>query len=327
MTINRRLLHWGLFFVTTGAVVLAVTAGLVTADGIATAFRLWPVLVIALGVGVLLRRTRLNAAGGIVLAVIPGLVLGGMLGAASLVRLPDWDELREACVDPRPAGLETRQGTFTGDATVDLELAVGELTVTTEPGDGWRLQVADVPGRSPDVDAAVDGLSVASSSDHGWRWFECGGDDWRLALPVGHRLDLATEIDAAKGTFDLGGATIGHLRLVVNAGEARVDLAEATVKIVSLRVNGGATSITLPATGDFAGDISVNAGAVRVCASDGLGLRVRSESTFASITMPGLVRVGDAWETPGYATAINHADVTVSVNVGSVEINPEGGCK
>ncbi len=124
MTINRRLLHWGLFFVTTGAVVLAITGGLVTADGIATAFRLWPVLVIALGVGVLLRRTRLNAAGGIVLAVVPGLVLGGVLGATSLVRLPDWDELRAACVDARPAGLETRRGTFTGDATVDLELAV-----------------------------------------------------------------------------------------------------------------------------------------------------------------------------------------------------------
>jgi hypothetical protein len=327
MTINRRLLHWGLFFVTTGAVVLAISGGLVTADGVAAAFRLWPVLVIALGIGVLLRRTRLNAAGGIVLAVVPGLVLGGLLGAASLVRLPDWDELRQACVDARPAGLETRRGTFTADATVDLDLAVGELAVTTQPGDGWRLQVADGPGRSPDVEAGVDGLSVESAADHGWRWFDCGGDDWHLALPVAHRLDLATEIDAAKGTFDLAGATLGDLRLVVNAGEARVDLAEATVEALSLRVNGGAASVTLPATGELAGDISVNAGSVRVCAPDGLGLRVRSASTLASITTPGLVRVGDAWETPGYATAINHADVTVAVNVGSVEINPEGGCK
>jgi hypothetical protein len=327
MTINRRLLHWGLFFVTTGAVVLAITGGLVTADGGATAFRLWPVLVIALGVGVLLRRTRLSAAGGIVLAVVPGLVLGGLLGAASLVWLPDWDELRQACVDARPAGLETRQGTFTGDASVDLELAVGDLTVEIEPGDGWRLQLADGPGRGPDVEADVDALSVESSSDQGWRWFDCGGDDWRLALPVAHRLDLAAEIDAAKGTFDLAGATVGDLRLVVNAGEARVDLAGATVEDLSLRVNGGAISLSLPATGELAGDISVNAGAVRVCAPDGLGLRVRSESTLASITTPRLVRVGDAWETLDYATAINHADVTVAVNVGSVEINPEGGCK
>lgn len=326
MTINRRLLHWGLFFVTTGAVVLAITGGLVTADGIATAFRLWPVLVIALGVGVLLRRTRLNAAGGIVLAVIPGLVLGGLLGAASLVRPPDLRELREACVDARPASLETRRGTFTGDASVDLALAVGELTVTTQPGYGWRLQLADVPGRSPDVESGIDGLSVESSPDHGWRWLDCGGD-WRLALPVAHRLDLATEIDAANGSFDLAGATLGDLRLVVNAGDARVDLAEATVDDLSLRVSGGAASLTLPATGELAGDISVNAGAVRICAPDGLGMRVRSESTLASITTPGLVRVGDNWETPGYATAINHADVTVAVNVGSVEINPEGGCK
>ena len=71
----------------------------------------------------------------------------------------------------------------------------------------------------------------------------------------------------------------------------------------------------------------MSAGAAQVCAPEGMGLRVRTQSALASITTPGLVRVGDAWESPDYATAAHHADVTVAVNVGSVDVNPEGGCK
>ncbi len=334
MTINRRLLHWGVFFLVTGAVALAVAGGHVTADGMAAAVRLWPVLVIALGVGVLLRRTRFDPAGGIVLAIVPGLVFGGMLGAASLARLPDlrdleprFHHLAEACTDIGPARLETRRGTFAGDATVQLDLAMGDLTVTTQPGDGWQLVAADAPGRGPEVVAGADRLSVESTVDRGWRWFDCASDDWRLALPVGRRLDLAAEIEAAEGEFDLAGATVGELGLVVNAGDARIDLGEATVEALSLRVNGGAISVVLPATGQLAGDVSVNAAAVRICAPDGLGLRVRTDGTLASIDTRGLLRVDDAWESPDYAVAPHHADVTVAVNVGSVELNPEGGCK
>jgi hypothetical protein len=40
-----------------------------------------------------------------------------------------------------------------------------------------------------------------------------------------------------------------------------------------------------------------------------------------------LVRAGDAWESSRYATANHHADVTIAATVGSVEINPQGGCQ
>ncbi len=327
MTINRRLLHWGLFFITTGAVVLAVQAGPVTADGVEAALRLWPVLVIALGVGVLLRATRLRAAGGIILAVVPGLILGGMLGAASLVEWDDMRHIRNACTGIRPTSIETRQGTFAADASVDLDLALGELTITTQPGSSWNLDVAGYPGLSPDVDADPTDLSVASASRSGWRWLDCADDVWQLALPTAHRLDLATEIAAGEGTLDLAGATLGDVDVVVKAGEATVDLGTATARDVSLRVEGGAAALTLPATGELTAGVTVDAGAVRLCAPEGLGLRVRSQSTLASITYGDLVRVGDAWESPDYATSTHHADVTIAVNVGSVDVNPVGGCK
>ena len=319
MTINRRLLAWGVFFVATGAVVLAAQGGLVTAEGLADALRLWPVLVIVLGIGLLVRRTRFAAAGTITVAVTAGLFLGGAIAAAPRVDLD--------CEDIRQVAMESRSGTFDGAASVDLDLALGDLEVTTEPGSDWRLRVAAVPGRDVAVDAGGDRLSVASATQRRWSGFRCGGETWRLALPAGRHLDLATEIGAGRGTLDLAGATLGDLRLVVNAGDARVDLAGATVEDLSLRVNGGAAALDLPEKGDLAADVAVNAGAVQICSPDGLGLRIHPQSTLASITYGGLVRVGDAWESPDYATATHHADVTIAVNVGSVDVNPMGGCK
>lgn len=330
MTLNRRLLNWGAFFVTTGALALAITGGLITADGLAQLFRLWPVLVIAIGVGVLLRATRLRTAGGLVLAIVPGLVLGGLLGGAATADFPDWREVRAACADGQRTSLGTRDGTFAGEAAVDLDLAWGELAVTTAPGSDWRVAMAGAPGRTPDVDASAGDLRVASADQHGWagwHWDDCAADDWRVTLPTGVRLDLAAELAAGEGTLDLAGAQLGDVDLVVRAADLDADLGAATADDVSLRVEAGAADLVLPATGDLAVDVDVDAGAARVCAPAGMALRVRTSSSLASITTPGLVRVGDAWESPDYATSPNRATVTVSVNVGSVDINPEGGCK
>ncbi len=330
MTLDRRLLNWGAFFVTTGALALAITGGLITADGLATLFSLWPLLVIALGVGVLLRAARLRTAGGLVLAIVPALVLGGLLGGAATLELPDWREVRAVCADGRRADLGTRGGTFAGEATVDLDLAWGGLRVTTAPGAGWQVAMAGAPARRPDVDASQTGLRIASAGHAGWpawHWDDCTADDWRVTLPTGTRLDLATELAAGEGALDLAGATLGDVDLVVRAADLDANLGAATADRISLRVEAGAADLVLPATGTLTVDVNVDAGAARVCAPAGMALRVRASSSLASISTPGLVRVGDAWESPDYATSPNRATVTVSVNVGSVDINPEGGCK
>ena len=92
-------------------------------------------------------------------------------------------------------------------------------------------------------------------------------------------------------------------------------------------VNAAAASVLLPATGDFSANFAVNAAELNVCAPADLGLRIRQDVVLGATTYSGLVRNGDAWETHGYSMATHHADVTVSVNVGSVDVNPEGGCK
>lgn len=317
MTINRRLLYAGVFLIAAGTVVLVVQGGDVDRDVVRQALGLWPVAVIALGVGLLVRRTSLATPGGMVAAAMPGLLLGGMLVAPPEI---GWE-----CRDLRPVALAARDGTFSAGARVNLRLFCGDLTVTTAPGSGWRLDSGN--GRGPDatVDSSADRLTITSA--HLGRGFARGSDVWRLALPTATTIDLQAEIDAGSGTFDLAGARLGTVDLTVDAGDVHVDLARAALQRLSLHVNGGAASIGLPADQDLVADLSANAGALRICAPGELGLRVHQDGVLAGTTFPGLVRTGGAWETPGYAMAIHHADVTVSVNVGSVDVNPIGGCR
>jgi hypothetical protein len=319
MTVNRGFLYWGIFLVAAGAVLLVAQSDAVDSGLVAQALRLWPAVLIALGAGLLLRHTRFGLAGGMLAAATPGLLLGGMVVAAPQMTL--------GCGDVQPASFATRQGTFDGAASVDLKLACGELSVTTTPGSGWQLETDNSAGAVATVGVSADRLSVASSNKRHPFGLVRGGDAWRLSLPVATRLDLTAEISAGRGRFDLAGAQLGDARLAVNAGDARVDLAQATVSHLSVSVNAASASLRLPSSADFSADLAVNAGSLQVCAPSDLGLRIHDTTTLGSANYAGLVRVGDAWESPGYSMALNHADVTVTVNVGSVDVNPLGGCK
>ncbi len=190
----------------------------------------------------------------------------------------------------------------------------------------WHLETSDGTA-APTVNATGDRLSVVSANQRDSFDLARGGDTWLVSLPTAHSLDLDAEVSAGKGRFDLSGAQLGRLDLAVNAGEAHVDLTGATVGRVSLDVNAGAGWLQLPATGDLRGDLSVNAGKLSVCAPDGVGLRVRGDASLGSIDHGGLIRNGGGWESPGYAFAPYHADLAVSANLGTIDINPEGGCK
>ena len=319
MTVNRRFLSWGVFLVAAGAVTLLAQGDAVSNDVVAQALRLWPVAIIALGVGLLLRRTRFGLAGGLLAAAMPGLLLGGLI-----VAVP---RFVPGCDGIGPTTFDTRQGTFAGAASVDLTLACGDLTVTTVPGTGWQLQSGNAGGATPAVDVSGNRLSVTSAGERRSFGFTPGGDAWRLALPAASTVDLTAEVSAGRGRFDLAGAQLGNVRLDVNAAEASVDLGAATIADLSMRVNAASASLRLPAGQDFSADLSVSAGALKICAPSELGLRIRSTSVLASTHFNGLIGSGDVWESPGYSMANHHADVTITVNVGSVDVNPLGGCQ
>ena len=277
---------------------------------------------IALGVGLLLHRTRFSVAGGMIAAAVPGLVLGGMLVAAPVAVA----EVGPACNGAQPTSLASREGSFDGAASVDLRLRCGDVTVTTGSGSTWSLEAGNGSGTAAVVDATADRLSVASSFTGRPLGFVRGSDVWRLTLPVASRMDLAARSKrAAVGSISRAPSSARSTSPSTRPKRTRTS-ARPPLERLTAHVNGGAAWLRLPAD-DFTADLTVNAGALRICAPSDLGLRIRSDGTLTATTYDGLVRNGNTWESPGYATAIHHADVTISANVASVDVNPMGGCK
>ena len=85
MRVNRKLLFAGAFLLAIGGVIVAVQAGVIDTDVIASALRLWPLAIVAIGAGIALRRTELGLPAGVLGAVIPGLVLGGAVALAPTI--------------------------------------------------------------------------------------------------------------------------------------------------------------------------------------------------------------------------------------------------
>ena len=321
MTVRRGFLYMGVFLVAAGGVTLLAAADVLDPSAVADALGLWPLAVIAIGAGLILRRTRAAVPGGVLAAAVPGLMLGAMF-----VAVPD---LPTPCsnLDAPADTVSTRSGTFGSTARVNLTISCGDLKVTTARGSDWRLDATGDGPRHADVTSNAGTLSVRSDDGHPTFGWNRGTDDWSVTLPADPTLDLDIEVNAGRGRVELSDATLDRVGLNVNAADVAVDFTGATVSRLTMDVNAAAASVTLPATGDLTGDLSVNAGKLDLCSPADLGLRVRADATLGSTHLKGLVLRGRAWETPGYATAPYHADLSVSASIGSVDVNPEGACK
>jgi len=317
--INRRFLYLGVFLVATGAVVLAAQAGLITGAAFAGTLWLWPVALIAIGVALLLRRTRLGLAGGLIAAALPGLLLGGAVVAAPTVRF--------GCNVSEPASYTTRSGNLLGPSQVSVDLSCGDVEVNVAPGSGWQIRTGDTGAPAPTIEASGNQLALRSASRSGPLGLR-DGDVWRVSLPDAQPLDLAATVNAGKGRFLLAGAELGSVDIEVNAGETRVDLTGATVQRVGVTVNAGSATVLLPDVDGLSADFQANAGKVTVCAPTNLGVEiVRSVAVLGSTGTSDLIETGDVWHSPTNPSPTHHANVTLTANVGSVEIKPEGGCK
>jgi hypothetical protein len=316
---HRTTLFAGVALAVTGAVLLIAGNDPATRDTLVAATRLWPALLIAIGVVLLARRARLAVVATLAAALMAGLVVGG-----AALATPD---LKADCPDGRADATETRNGTFDGAGSLELVFSCGDLDVSTAPGTAWRLDSLPLGDDRAVVVQDGDRLTVRSSHE-GWalerRAF---GDAWRLTLPTGTPLDIDGEINAADADLDLTGLQLGDLDLEVNAGDLRLDLGSARLDVLDLEVNAGRAVVSLPSGNDLTGSIRASAGKVELCVPAGLGLRVTSDVALGDVDHQGLVRVGDTWQTPDLSSTTHVADLSIEATAASVVIDPEGGCK
>jgi len=319
---DRRLLGWGLFFVLLGAVPLAVQSGAIPRETVAQSWRLWPLILIGGGIGVLLQGTRAAVVGGLVVALTFGIIGGSVLAGGI-------DIGAVGCGGGPPSGTTFENGgNLDAQASVDIEMRCGNLTVRSVDGSAWSFSGVSDPDDLPDVSATNSSVTLHSRSR---RLFIPGLStsraQWDVGLPRSSTIDLDTTLNAGQATLALGGARLGSLDLTTNAGSLALDLSGATAGTIDLTVNAGETRIMLPSS-SLQGSMTVNAGTLRLCAGPEVGLRLRANDNLtASFEFPGLTRDGSTWTSANFATASARIDLSATANAGSIVLNPSAGCR
>ena len=147
-------------------------------------------------------------------------------------------------------------------------------------------------------------------------------------LPTDPSLGMSIGINGGSAHLDLSGARLDELDVTINAGSVRADLSAASIGSLTATINAGDLLVALPSA-RMSASMTVNAGHVGLCAPPGVGLTIETGGALSGNNFAGrgLSQDGNAWTSPGYATAEVRMDLQITVNAGAVDLNPDGGCK
>ena len=314
--VRRGLLFWGLVLVPLGAIPLLVRAGQLDPNRLVDAWRLWPLIVIGVGIVVLASRTRFAVVGTIVVALATGSIAGAAVASGNI-----WLGAVGACgFQGDGTAAADRSGSFTGPSALRLELDCGSLNLRAGGDAGWTFH-GTYRGDPPTIDATANRLEVRTPRGPSHR------QDWTIAVPASALQSLQLTANAGASTIDLGSAALDDLRADVNAGDIRVAASGAAVKTIAVTMNAGRLRLAL-ASAATTGSVSVNAGAIDLCVPADVGLRfdVKDQLTFVTnLSSRGLSRDGSVWTRTASGGA-GTIDLSVQGNAASFNLDPNGGC-
>src|SRR5438309_2678932 len=321
MHVNRGFLFWGLGFMTAGLVALAIQSGYLDRTVMAGAWRLWPLLLVALGVSLILSRTPFALLGTVLAAVVLGAGVGTVIAVGP--------GFAADCGDSSPASLQGHSGSLGTSASLDWRLDCGTLDVGMSQASTWQASVGTTGTDAPSVDGGTDHLDIASANQRGGFFLDHDRERWVVKLPGATTYDAQIHVNASKATMDLTGAKFSALSLQPNAAEILINLDDASVEGFDLQLNAGSLSIVASAGTALSGTIQMNAGSVQLCAPSDAGLRITASGTAFGTNLgdTDLTRSGDTWESTGYAQSAHQVTLTVHGNAASFDFNPAGGCQ
>ena len=317
MRVRRGLLFWGLLLIPLGAIPLLVRAGQLDPNRLIDAWRLWPLVIVGIGLVILASRTRYAVIGTAVLALAIGSIGGAALASGNI-----WLGAVGACgIGDQGTTVVDKTGTFAGPASVRLQLDCGTVDFGAGSGSAWTVH-ASYRGGPPSVEGSASGLDVRTPTGGSHR------QDWKIAAPSSSLTSFRLTANAASSTVDLGTAALEDLQADVNAGDVRISGGSSPIRHADLTMNAGRLRLTLGNGAATTGSLSVNAGAIDLCVPPDVGLRldVQDQLTFVTnLSSRGLARNGSIWTRPGTGAA-QTISLSVQGNAASFTLDPNGGC-
>ena len=265
------------------------------------AWSLWPVALVAVGMGLVLTRVRVWL-GSLAFLVILTAGFGTAWGLAAAGEGPVIH--REAIAvntgNATAARLELQvaAGTLTLDAEAPPDLLLAGELESRSTGDTYSISEAQRPGGR-----SVIRLNNAAGREYSIFPGQAPSEEWTLHLTP--HIPTEIRVDAGAAEIDLDLRNLDLQRLEIKAGAADID-------------------VVMPAAaGKTEASIDVGAASLRITVPEGVAARIVVDAGLSSIQVDEgrfAQLKGDVYTSPDFARAANRLDITIDAGASHVEI-------
>lgn len=286
--------------ITIGVLALIQNFGQLPANFWTTLWRLWPLVLVLVGVEILISQLRLPWAASFLLAL---LVIAASITGVVYVATNAPLAVERGPREVRQVATELQGAT---SARVRLEFGAGDLRVgATSGGNIMQGDFSEAGGQRSEVGYSASGgqgdLRLTIAGRGGPFITSSNRNSWDVRLNDSIPLDLRVEAGLSTSTLDL-----------------------TRLKLSALRVEAGlsTTQVNLPAAGDYRAHISCGLSTTTITIPQGMAARINVKSGLSSLSVDEtrFHRSGDTYTSPGYETAANRVDLTVEGGMATISV-------
>lgn len=259
-------------------------------------FRLWPVLLIGVGLEILIGRRSIWGS-----ALVAVLLLSVLAGTVYL------HETRTTALPLEGQAIERPLG-GASDGEVRIDMGVGRLVMGALEGDALLVQGSVPPLRDQRVveEYRVDGDTAV------YRLRSDPTGTFITGMPWSSRHVWVVNLTAAVPLA---------LDIRTGVGQSTLDLAGLDLRELSVRAGVGQTRLTLPRQGAPSVYVNGGVGEITIVVPAGVAARLRVEGGLGPVNVgPGFVRSGDDYLTSAAEGAAERMEVTVQAGVGLITL-------
>jgi hypothetical protein len=301
---NYGLIPLGILLILAGILVFLANLGYGSWDFLWEIWRLWPVIIILIGVKLLLPR-RISRWVSYVFWIIVGVAL-----IVLFVTTPKtgFEQTELGGIQHYSVNRSDYPGITAGKANLSFgggQLVIGSLTNEWLEGNfgGWAAKPSV---RSSQNTVTID-LKQSRHFPGPWRWRESNRFNdrnykWDLNLSPELDWDLDMQTGAMKGEADLSGLRLRKLEIKMGAGDLDLTLGNPTDN-TQVTVHSGASDI-------------------KITVPEGAAVKVKMSGALVDSNLHdlGLINNNRTFTTPGYDQAANHLEITLNMAVGDFEL-------